>query len=83
MHQTRSVEELCAEHGIALAQLAERAGLEEKRVVAIASGRWTPSPSERDRIAAVFGLTREQIAWGHRNPIAHVYGHGPQFGRSP
>lgn len=83
MEQVRSVEELCAEHGVAIVQLAQRAGLEEKRVVAIASGRWTPSPSERDKIAAVFGLTRDQIAWGHRNPIAHVYGHGPQFGRSP
>jgi hypothetical protein len=83
MEPVKSVEELCAEHGLAIPQLAARAGLEEKRVLAIASGRWTPSPSERDRIAAVFGRTREQIAWGHRNPIAHVYGHGPQFGRSP
>jgi transcriptional regulator with XRE-family HTH domain len=83
MEPIKSVEELCTEHGLTIPQLAQRAGLEEKRATAIASGRWTPSPSERDRIAAVFGLTREQIAWGHRNPIAHVYGHGPQFGRSP
>jgi transcriptional regulator with XRE-family HTH domain len=83
MEPVKSVEELCKEHGFTIPQLAVRAGLEVKRVLAIASGRWTPSPSERDRIAAVFGLAREQIAWGHRNPIAHVYGHGPQFGRSP
>jgi hypothetical protein len=52
-------------------------------VLAIIEGRWTPSPSERDRIAAVFGLTRAEIAWGHATPVSHLYGHGPQFGRTP
>jgi hypothetical protein len=46
-------------------------------VTAIVLGRWTPSPQERDAIAAVFGLTREQIAWGHKTPIQHIYGQGP------
>jgi hypothetical protein len=64
-------------------QLADRAGLDERRVQAIVAGRWTPSPTERDKVAAVFGLTREQIAWGHRTSVDHIYGHGPQFGRSP
>ena len=79
----KSVSELCAAQGLDSGQLAAKAGLDEKRVEAIAAGRWTPSPAERDRIAAVFGLSRDEIAWGHKNPIAHVYGHGPQFGRSP
>jgi ribosome-binding protein aMBF1 (putative translation factor) len=83
MDPVQSVEELCAAHGLDSKQLAAKANLDERRVQAIVAGRWTPSPSERDRIAAVFGLTRDQIAWGHKNPIAHVYGHGPQFGRSP
>lgn len=83
MEPVQSVEELCAAHGLDSKQLATKSGLDERRVQAIVSGRWTPSPAERDRIAAAFGLTREQIAWGHKNPIAHVYGHGPQFGRSP
>jgi transcriptional regulator with XRE-family HTH domain len=78
-----SVQELYDASNLDIEQLAARAGLEKRRVEAIVAGRWTPSPTERDRIAAVFGLTREQIAWGHKNPIAHVYGHGPQFGRSP
>jgi transcriptional regulator with XRE-family HTH domain len=78
-----SVQELCNANNLDIEQLAARAGLDKRRVEAIVAGRWTPSPTERDRIAAVFGLTREQIAWGHKNPIAHVYGHGPQFGRSP
>jgi transcriptional regulator with XRE-family HTH domain len=77
METLKSVEELCASHRLTPAQLAERAGLDEQRVLAIALGRWTPSPDERDRVAGVFGLSREQIAWGHKTPIQHIYGHGP------
>jgi transcriptional regulator with XRE-family HTH domain len=77
MEAGKSVSDLCAEHKIDAKALAERAGLEESRVTAIVLGRWTPSPSERDKIAAVFGVTREQIAWGHKTPIQHIYGHGP------
>ncbi len=77
MDAPRSVDQLCAEHGLDTRQLAERSGVEESRVVAIVLGRWTPSPQERDRIAAVFGRTRDQIAWGHKTPIQHLYGQGP------
>jgi transcriptional regulator with XRE-family HTH domain len=77
MDISKSVDQLCAEHGIDARQLAERSGVDEQKVLAIALGRWTPSPQERDRIAAVFGLTREQIAWGHKTPIQHIYGSGP------
>lgn len=73
----RNVEQLCLLAGVDARQLAERAGLEEQRVTAIVLGRWTPSPQERDAIAAVFGLTRDQVAWGHKTPIQHIYGHGP------
>jgi transcriptional regulator with XRE-family HTH domain len=78
-----SIEELCRKDGLTPAQLAERAGLDARRVEAIVAGRWTPSPAERDKVAAVFGLTRDRIAWGHRATVDHIYGHGPQFGRSP
>ncbi len=78
-----SVAELCALQGIDLAQLAVKSGLAEERVQAIVEGRWTPSPAERDKVAAVFGVTREQIAWGHKSTVEHIHGHGPQFGRSP
>ena len=73
----KSVDQLCLEQGIDARQLAERSGVDEQRVVAIVLGRWTPSPEDRDRIAAVFGLTRDQVAWGHKTPIQHIYGHGP------
>lgn len=77
METAKSVDELCGQHRLTYQQLAEKAGLEEQRVLAIVLGRWTPSPAERDKVAAVFGLTREQIAWGHKTPIQHIYGHGP------
>jgi hypothetical protein len=77
MEPLRSVDELCVQHQLDHRRLAEKAGLDEQRVLAIILGRWTPSPAERDRVAAVFGLTRDQIAWGHKTPIQHIYGSGP------
>jgi hypothetical protein len=73
----RSVAELCLEHSLTVAQVAERSQLEEGCVLAIAMGRWTPSPAERQKVAAVFGVSIDEIAWGHKTPIQHLYGHGP------
>lgn len=83
MNTCKTVDDLCVERGITPIQLAERAGLDTHRVLAIAAGRWTPSPVERDKVAAALGLTRDEIAWGHRAAVEHLQGHGPQFGRSP
>jgi hypothetical protein len=77
MDAPKSVDDLCREQQMDYRQLAEKAGLDEQRVLAIVLGRWTPSPQERDQVAGVFGLTREQISWGHKTPIQHIYGHGP------
>ena len=49
METNKSVSDLCAEHKLEYRQLAEKAGLDEQRVLAIVLGRWTPSPAERDR----------------------------------
>ncbi len=73
----RSIEQLCVESGIDAGELADRSNVDELRVVAIVLGRWTPSPQERDHIAAVFGLARDQVAWGHKIPVQPVYGQGP------
>ena len=77
METLKTVEDLCVQHKIDVKQLADKAGLDEQRVLAIILGRWTPSPAEREKVAAVFGVTREQIAWGHKTPIQHIYGSGP------
>ena len=77
MPNTVSVADLCQQQQITIEELADRCGLEEQRVTAIVLGRWTPSPSERRKVADVFGVTVDEIAWGHKTPIQHIYGHGP------
>lgn len=72
-----TVADLCQERQWSVAELAQRTGLDDGRVTAIALGRWTPSPLERQKIAAAFDLTPGDIAWGHKTPIQHLYGHGP------
>jgi hypothetical protein len=74
---TRTLAELLIQHKIDWRTLAERSHVDEQRVMAIVVGRWTPSPDDRDAIAAVFGLTRDDITWGHKTPIQHIYGQGP------
>ena len=73
----KNVEQLCVEKGLDARSLAAQSGVEEGTVAAILLGRWTPSPEQRDAIAAVFGLTRDRIMWGHKTPIQHIYGSGP------
>ena len=63
-------------------QLAAASGLEKSVVKAIVTGNYTPSPAQRQRLAAVFGVALEEIAWGHSVPVQHMRGNGPQFGRS-
>jgi transcriptional regulator with XRE-family HTH domain len=72
-----TVADLCREQTITVEELANRTGLDIGRVTAIALGRWTPSPAERQKIAAVFGVPTGEISWGHATPIQHLYGHGP------
>jgi transcriptional regulator with XRE-family HTH domain len=69
-----TVEQLCAEHGIDAKRLAERTGVDKKRVEAIVGERWTPSPQDRDLIAGAFGRGRYDVAWGHKNFVEHLYG---------
>ena len=70
------------ETGISVDQLVAAAGLDAKLVKAIVSGNYTPSPSQRQRLAAALGVSIEDISWGHAVPVQHMRGNGPQFGRS-
>ncbi|MFV2069150.1 MAG: helix-turn-helix domain-containing protein [Pirellulales bacterium] len=72
-----NVAELCERLELTVAELARRAELDESRTLAIMMGRWTPSPSERQRVAAALGVAVDEIRWGHQTPIQHLYGHGP------
>lgn len=77
MPNANTVALLCQQHGLDARQVAEKCGLDEGRVTAIILGRWTPSPAERTAVAAVFGVTPDQIVWGHVTPVQHIYGAGP------
>jgi lambda repressor-like predicted transcriptional regulator len=83
MAQVKTVGEWMAERGLGLAELVAASALEERVVAAILHRRYTPSPQQRARLAAALGVGPEQVAWGHVAQVDHMYGHGPQFGRSP
>jgi hypothetical protein len=72
-----------ADRRIGLADLTQAAELDRKIVEAIVQGRYTPSPEQRRRLAAALGVEPAQITWGHTTLVEPMYGHGPQFGRSP
>jgi cyanate lyase len=73
----KGVAELCQEQQLTTQGLTDRSGLDEGRVLAIIMGRWTPSPQERKKIAEALGSQTDEISWGHKTPIQHIYGHGP------
>jgi hypothetical protein len=81
--KAKALAEWMAEQGVDVAGLTERSGLDRRIVEAIAANRYTPSPQQRQRLAAALGVVPEQVVWGHAATVEHVYGHGPQFGRSP
>jgi transcriptional regulator with XRE-family HTH domain len=83
MAKVRAVADWMAERGLSLAALVEAAGLDRRVVEALVRGQYTPSPQQRQRLAAALGVGPEQVAWDHQVEVSHVYGHGPQFGRSP
>ena len=71
-----SVQKLCKAKGISLLILAERSGLDLKRLQSIYLGQWTPSPNEREKIAQALDTPSDDIAWEHSTPIEHFYGPG-------
>ncbi len=75
--RTLGVADWCVEKQITVEQLTAKSELFPDRVTAILMGRWTPSPAERQKIAAALEVTIEEISWGHKTPIQHIYGHGP------
>lgn len=72
-----NVQDHCKQQGLSLLEMADRTGLDLPKLRAIFQNRWTPSPAEREKIAAALHLSLDDIAWGHSTPIQHIYGHGP------
>lgn len=61
----KTIDLLFEETGLTITEIAERSALQAGRVEAIATGRWTPCPDERARLAAAFGVAMDEISWGH------------------
>jgi ribosome-binding protein aMBF1 (putative translation factor) len=83
MAHKKTVAAWLAERGYDVEQLAASSGLDRRVVEAIVHARYTPSPEQRQRLCAALGVALDEVAWGHAAQVEHVYGHGPQFGRSP
>jgi hypothetical protein len=83
MDDVKSLAEWMQERGIDPPALLEASGLDRRVFDAILHGRYTPSPQQRQRLATALGVEPAQITWGHTTQVSHLYGHGPQFGRTP
>jgi transcriptional regulator with XRE-family HTH domain len=83
MSEVKSLTDWMQERGITAPALLEASGLDRRVFDAIVNGRYTPSPQQRQRLAQALGVEPAQIAWGHTTQVSHLYGHGPQFGRTP
>jgi ribosome-binding protein aMBF1 (putative translation factor) len=70
------------EKQMTVAELAAAAALDAKLVQSIVSGNYTPSPFQRQRLAAAVGIAIDEISWDHAVPVQHLRGNGPQSGRS-
>jgi hypothetical protein len=81
--EIRTIRDWLAERRLSLRELCQRVSIESRVAEAICDARYTPSPAQRQALAKELGVEVDQIAWGHVNAVEHVYGHGPQFGRSP
>ena len=74
----KTIDVLLEDTDTTLDELAERSGLPLDRVAAIAHGRWTPSPAEREKLAGALGVGVDDVSWGHtmnpRNVRYHRFG---------
>lgn len=71
----KTVEHLLETTGLSFEEVVSRSGLTEERFLAIAEGRWTPSPQEREQVARAFGVNVADVSWGHTmNPRNIRYG---------
>ena len=78
----KAIAQVMEETGISVGELVKSTGLDAKLVKAVVSGNYTPSPSQRQRLAAALGVSTDDISWGHAVAVQHLRGNGPQCGRS-
>ncbi len=72
--RVHSVGELMEDGDIGFRELVALTGIDKDVVAAIVHQRYTPSPNQRDRVSAAFGVARAQIKWGHAiTPEPHMH----------
>ena len=79
----KTLADCLAETGMNVEELVRVSGLDLKEVKAIVSGNYTPSPVQRRLLAAAVGVSKDEIGWEHAVEVQHLWGRGPQFGRTP
>ena len=79
----KTLAECLAETGMDIAELVRASGLDRKEVKAIVSGNYTASPPQRLLLATAVGVSSDEINWEHAVEVQHLWGHGPQTGRTP
>jgi transcriptional regulator with XRE-family HTH domain len=70
-----------AEIGMSSDQLVTASGLDKRLIKAVVSGNFTPSPAQRQRLAAALGVSIDEVSWDHAVSVQHLRGNGPQCGR--
>lgn len=82
MTRVQGLSDWLVARGMSGEELARSSGLDERVITAMLAERYTPSPQQRAKVAAVLGVDVVAISWGQVG-VDPMYGHGPQFGRSP
>ena len=65
MQSEKTVDILFEQTNLTVEDISEATRFPTERIDAIALGRWLPSPSERKKVAEAFGVSINDISWGH------------------
>jgi hypothetical protein len=79
----KTLAQCLAEIGMDVAELVRASGMDRREVKAIISGNYTASPPQRQLLATAVGVSSDEINWEHAVEVQHLWGHGPQTGRTP
>jgi hypothetical protein len=74
VRKLQRVAEVMEREGMTEGILTSCSGLDDRVVRAIVNDRYTPSPQQRQRIAAVLGMHRNELCWGHAYQVERLYG---------
>jgi ribosome-binding protein aMBF1 (putative translation factor) len=74
VRRLQRVSEVLERAGMTEGNLISRSGLDDRVVQAIVNDRYTPSPQQRQRVAAALGMHRNELWWGHAYQVERLHG---------